>query len=65
MKIDIKNTEVRNQPHEMWIEGAEDFEPTEKQVIDFVKELGYKSDGIDISFDNMMGFWRWSCNISI
>lgn len=55
--------EIRDQAHLMHAEGAQDKKPKEAEIIESIKSDGYIATEIDIQFDNMMGFWRWDCDI--
>ncbi len=61
--IHRENTEIRNQSHEMWIEGMEDDKPTEDEIIDFVNGLGYATLKIEIWYDSMQCIYRWYADI--
>lgn len=63
--INRNNTEFRNQPHEMCVEGAEDDQMTEEDIIKYCADFGYKASEIDIWFDKMQGVWRWVCDIEL
>lgn len=56
-------TSVRNQPHLMEAEGTWNTEPTEKQITDCLNNYGYEVSGVEIGYDTLQTFWRWSCSI--
>ena len=66
MKEEIKDDwlEFREMPHEMWLEGATDEEPTPEDVKAIARTKDYEANNIRISFDSMQGFWRFSADIS-
>ena len=55
--------EIRSQPHLMDAEGTGDNQPTESEIIETLKLAGFHAFNISICYDNLMGFWRWSCDI--
>ena len=61
--LTIENTEIEDQAHKMWAEGTADNEPTIYAVQVWMEYLGWNVKGIDIWFDKMQGFWRWSCDL--
>jgi len=64
MKLSRENTEIRNQSHEMWAEGMEDFEPSKTEIKSFLLSLGYISHVTDIFYDDMQKVYRWNADIS-
>lgn len=68
MTVDIQHTEIFDQAHQMWAEGTsigagKGLEPKEKDIQHLLGTEGWIADEIDIWFDNLQGFWRWSCKI--
>jgi len=63
MELDRNNTEVRSQKHLMDAEGTSDKKPTALAVQILLSKEGWCCSEIDIWFDTMQGFWRWSCEI--
>ena len=61
--LERKNTEIRDQAHLMDAEGACDIEPTEQEIQEYLSGMGWIAYDINISYDNMQGFWRWNCDI--
>lgn len=61
--IKDENTSIEDQAHKMRAEGGEDDKPTEKEVYDYLWSKGFHSTDLEISFDQQMGFWRWSASI--
>ncbi|NQY43937.1 MAG: hypothetical protein HRT87_11410 [Legionellales bacterium] len=55
--------EYRDRDWEMWLEGTADNEPNKKEMIEHAKGKGYKLNDIEIWFDNMQGFWRFSADL--
>ena len=64
MVISRENTVIRDQEHLMNAEGASDIEPTENAIRRLLVEELWCASEIEIWFDTMQGFWRWSCNIT-
>jgi hypothetical protein len=64
MKLNRKDTEIRDQLHEMCAEGTADDEPMLIDVYSHLAEHGWQAHDIDIWFDNMQKVWRWVCTIS-
>lgn len=63
MQLNRENTEISPQPHKMWAEGMEDFKMTPTDIREHLKSEGWDCYEIDILWDNMQKFWRWSCFI--
>ena len=55
--------EYRDRDWEMWLEGTSYNEPNKEEIIKHAKSKGYKLNGIEIWFDNMQGFWRFSADL--
>lgn len=64
MNLQRQNTEIEDQAHKMWAEGSCDNEPTNDEIVIFMTECGWAIYNINISFDNMQGFWRWNCDLA-
>ena len=54
------NSEIRREDWKRYAEGAEDVQPTRPMIVEFLKLNYLASDKIEIWFDNLQGFWRWS-----
>jgi len=61
--VNIANTEIRPQEHEMWAEGTSDVEPLKYDITQLLRKKGFIGKNIEISFDTMQGIWRWGCDI--
>ena len=53
----------------MWAEvtsigSGEGLEPKEADIQNLLASEGWIADEIDIWFDNLQKFWRWSCKIA-
>lgn len=59
-----ENTEICDQAHQMFAEGTSDIEPKEIDIQKMLAEELLAVDEIEIFFDNLQGFWRWSCKIA-
>lgn len=62
----ILNVEIFDQEHQMFAEGisAEKTMPTQEDIEKYLlNEKGWIASDVEIEFDSMMGFWRWSCDI--
>ena len=55
--------EYKDRDWEMWLGGTSDNEPNKKEIIEHAKGKGYKLNDIEIWFDNMQGFWRFSADL--
>lgn len=68
MTVDRKHTEIFDQAHQMWAEGTsiggEGLEPKEADIQKLLGSERWATDEIDIWFDNLQKFWRWSCKIA-
>lgn len=71
MTVDRKHTEIFDQAHQMWAEGTsigsgggEGLKPKEADIQKLLGDEGWIVDEIDIWFDNLQKFWRWSCKIA-
>lgn len=64
MNIKRENTEIRDHAHLMDAEGTTDVQPTDYEVTQFLASEGFLASEIDICFDSVQGFWRWSCDIT-
>ena len=58
--ISAINSEISREDWKRYAEGAEDFQPTRPMIVEFLKLNGVKSDRIEILYDDLQGFWRWS-----
>ena len=67
MTVDRQHTEIFDQAHKMWAEGTSidtnDTKPKEQDIEKLLALEGFRSDEIDIWFDNLQKFWRWNCKI--
>jgi len=63
LKLDNMEYEYRIRDWEMWLEGTSDNEPNKEEIIIHAKSKGYKLNDIEIWFDNMQGFWRFSADL--
>ena len=63
MKILPKNTEIRNHSHLMDAEGTCDDQPTEHEILSYLRSKGYDGFNLQIFFVNMQQTWRWDCDI--
>ncbi len=66
MTVDRQHTVIFDQTHKMWAEGTsigEGLKPKEQDIQHLLGSEGWVADEIDIWFDNLQGFWRWSCKI--
>lgn len=69
MTVDREHTEICDQAHQMWAEGtsiggSEGLEPKETDIQKLLGSEGWEADEIDIWFDTLQKFWRWSCKIA-
>jgi len=68
MTVDRKHTEIFDQDRKKWAEGtsidANDTKPKEQDIQKLIELEGFKADEIDIWYDNLQKFWRWSCKIA-
>lgn len=69
MTVDREHTEIFDQSHKMWAEGTsiasnKELEPKEQDIQKLLAYEGWIANEIDIWFDNMQRFWRWSCKIT-
>lgn len=69
MTVDRKHTEIFDQAHQMCAEGTstgsdEGLELKEADIQKLLGSEGWVTDEIDIWFDNLQNFWRWSCKIA-
>ena len=69
MTVDRQHTEIFDQSHQMWAEGTsigacEGLEPKEQDIQNLLGSEGWVADEIDIWFDTLQKFWRWSCKIA-
>lgn len=62
--IKRKDFEVYNQKHQMYAEGDQHPQPTEPDIMFALKLEGYAASEIDMWFDHLQGFWRWTCKIA-
>lgn len=68
MTVDKEHTEIFDQKHQMCAEGTSigsgGLEPKEVDIQKLLGNEGWLADDeIDIWFDNLQKFWRWSCKI--
>lgn len=64
--VDLKNTEIFDQPWKMWAEGTSIFDlqkPLESCIYAVIESQGFKAKNIEIWFDDMQMFYRWNCDI--
>ncbi len=69
MTVDRKHTEIFDQAHQMWAEGTsigdgEGLKPKVEDIQNLLSSEGWVTDEIDIWFDDLQKFWRWSCKIA-
>ena len=55
--------EYRDRSYEMWLEGTSDYFPIELEIIEHAKQKGYELQNIEIWFDNLQKFWRFSADL--
>ena len=60
----IDYLEVRDQAYLMDFEGSSDKKPTKKEIIKAISERGFTAKDIDIGYDHMQGFYRFSGDLS-
>lgn len=72
MTVDRQHTEIVTTRPPAWAEGTsieygreniEKFKPKESEIVKMLVGEGWQPDKIDIWFDDLQGFWRWSCKI--
>ena len=68
MTVDRQHTEILDRPDQMWAEGTsiefgEDFKPKANEIETLLKAENWLMYDLDIWYDNLQGFWRWSCKI--
>lgn len=72
MTVDRKHTEIITTRPPAWAEGTsikigrediESFKPKESEITKILIAEGWQPASIDIWFDDLQGFWRWSCKI--
>ena len=66
MTVNRDHTEIYDQSPQMWAEGTSigAVEPKEQEIQYLLGSEGWITDEIDIWFDNLQKFWRWSCKIT-
>ena len=64
MTLHRENTEIFDQKHQMYAEGADDDEMEEIDIVDHLKEEGWRCVNISTWYDKMQGMWKWSADIS-
>lgn len=62
-KLQKMEFEIRDQPHEMWVEGTSDDRPNTDDILAEVEKRGFLSGKLEIFHDDMQGFWRFSVDI--
>jgi len=65
MEIATMYLEIRDQKHEMFAEGSADKKPTTHMILERIKERGFMASNIDIFYDKLQRFWRFTAKISI
>lgn len=65
MTVKRENTEIRDQPHEMWAEGMEEAtdKPESRDIEYLLNNESFQAFNIRIWFDDMQKYWRWNCDI--
>ncbi len=63
MTVERKNTEIEDQPHKMWAEGTSLVMPLEQDAVELLAKEGWRLKNFSGWFDEMMGFYRWNCDI--
>lgn len=61
--MEDENVEYRTQAHLMDLDGTSDDEPTELEIKAHALSRGFDATDVNIFFDNMMKFWRFSAKI--
>lgn len=69
MTVNREHTEIFDQTHKKWAEGTsigagEGLQPKEQDIQHLLSGEGWVADEIDIWFDSLQKFWRWSCKIT-
>ena len=69
MTVDRQHAEIFDQAHQMRAEGTsigtgEGLEPKEQDIQHLLGSDGWVAEEIDIWFDSLQHFWRWSCKIA-
>lgn len=73
MTIDIKHTEIITTRPPAFAEGTsiehgkeniDKFKPKKVEIVEMLNKEGWQPSMIDIWFDELQGFWRWSCQIN-
>lgn len=59
-----ENTEIVNNHRGKFAEGSCNLEPSKEDVSDYLLQRNYLAYNIDISWDNLQGFWRWYADIT-
>ena len=55
--------EIRDQSHLMDASGTQDEKPSEAEIANALLKRGWLASDIEIFYDDLMGFWRWSSDI--
>jgi hypothetical protein len=58
-------TQIRTIDGKPFAEGSSDNEPTIKDIEKVLKDKDWITSNINIWFDDMMGFWRWTSDITL
>ena len=71
MTVDRKHTEILDRPDQMWAEGtaiwfgkSDKFKPKANEIENLLKAENWLIYDLDIWYDSLQGFWRWSCKIA-
>jgi hypothetical protein len=57
------NFEYRTRDWEMWLEGTSERKPSQINIIKDAQNKGYKLKNIEIWFDSIQCFWRFSADL--
>lgn len=58
-------TQIRTIDGEIFAEGSSKIEPTIKDIEKVLKDKDWITSNIKIWFDDMMGFWIWTSDITL
>lgn len=64
MELDKNNTKIRDHYMLMDVIGEYDFEPSKKDIIDYLRTKGWEAKKIKINYDNFTKKWHMECKIS-
>lgn len=63
MPVELNSTIIEDSPHKMWAEGTSYDKPLKHDVNQMLNGMGFNYKNLNIFFDELQGFWRWSCDI--